>query len=371
MIYEFNTNRVPDPTLPNVFRVKNYKWMSFGNDNLYPQYISELYSKSAINRTAIVSKKLNVLGEGLETVDPELQYVLNRANDEETWDEVFEKAVLDFELYDGYALNVVWNRTGEKIHSIYHIPFQDIRLGDYEEDDVIRWCYYSSNWAKFKKHKPIAYHMYDPSCAQEYPSQIYYFKTYDPNNRYYPIPSYSGGCSDIEIDIEVSTLHLSNLANGLNPSLWINFNNGSPDPEQMRDVYESIASGFSGVENTGKFFATFSDSKEMAPEVIPIESANDDYYLNLEQRITSRILTAHRITSPLLLGLYHEGGGGLGSNKNEILVAFEHFQRTVIQPNQQKMLKGFNKMLANYGYDTTLKIKPYELFKGQIEGVNV
>ena len=357
---------VPDPTVPEVFKVRGYDWISFGSDNLYPQYITELYNKSAVNRTALISKSISVFGEGLRTTDPNLEYVLNRANDYEGWNEIFEKCVLDYEMYGGFALNVVWNKTGDNIHSFYHLPFEDVRSGDIEKDDRVCWYYYSSNWAKWKKHRPIAYHAFDPNYADEYPSQILYFMDYAPGNHYYPLPSYAGSCSDIQIDIEVSTLHLANLGNGLSPSLWINFTNGVPDPNMQQNLYNEVASAFSGVENTGKFFMTFSDSAETSPQVTPIESANDDYYVNLETRITSRILTGHRITSPLLLGLYHEGGGGLGSNKDEILVAYEHFKTTVIKPDTRAMLKAFNRLMFYYGYQTTLYVEPLKMFDGDI-----
>ena len=363
MIYQFNTDFVPDLTVPEIFKVRGKNWVSFGQDNLYPQYITELYNKSAINRTSLISKQLNVVGEGLETIDEQYNYVLNRANDMEGWNDVFDKCALDYEIFGGFALNVIWTRDGERIHSFYHIPFQDVRSGDYDiAEDKVTHYYYSSDWKNFRKHKPVAYPTFDPNTADEHPNQILYYYDYQPGSKYYPLPSYSGSCSDIEIDVQVSTLHLSNLENGLNPSLWINFRNGIPDPDMQQQLYQEIASNFSGVEATGRFFATFSDSAETSPEITPIESANDEYYVNLENRITTRILTGHRITSPLLLGLYHEGGGGLGSNKDEILTAHMHFTRTVIQPDQKAMLKPFNRLMHYHGYNTALKIQPLALF---------
>jgi hypothetical protein len=84
----------------------------------------------------------------------------------------------------------------------------------------------------------------------------------------------------------------------------------------------------------------------------------------LESRITSRILSAHRITSPLLLGLYHEGGTGLGSNKDEIETAYAHFTSTVIKPIQKQMLKVFDKIMYEMGRkDVELYIEPNKIFE--------
>jgi hypothetical protein len=93
--------------------------------------------------------------------------------------------------------------------------------------------------------------------------------------------------------------------------------NGIPSPEERQDIYQELASSFSGVEGAGKFFLSFANDKDSGAEVTPIRSENDDYYITLENRITSRILTGHRITSPLLLGIKDIGGQGLGNNAYE------------------------------------------------------
>jgi len=367
-IYKFNTNVVPDPTVPVIYKDRGQPWFRYGSDNLYPQYITELYNKSAINRRCLQSKFLGVFGNGLKTIDPNQEIALERANDNESWNDVFEKVVLDYEIYSGFALNIVWNATGDKIESFYHIQFQDVRSGDFDlKSDRVEKYYYSSDWNKYKIHKPIQYQAFDPAKAIELPTQILYFMDYQPGSRFYPLPSYAGGCSDIQIDIEVSTFHLSNLANGLSPSLWINFNNGVPDSNAQQDLYQEIASAYSGVENAGKFFATFSESKENSPEITPLPSANDDYYVNLETRITTRILSSHGITSPMLLGLYHEGSGGLGSNKDEIMVAYEHFKNTVLRPDIKAVIKPFDKLMKYSGYTTKLYVEPLALFDKTVE----
>lgn len=374
--YKFNTlgqdnqtNMVPNPTVPLIFKVRGYPWESYGQSNDYPSFITELYAKSAINRRALQAKILGVFGEGLRTVDPNLEYVLGRANDEESWNDVFEKIVTDYEIYGGFALNIVWNATGETIHSFYHLPFPSVRSGEIDpQTDKVECYYYSSNWNNFRKFRPIEYQAFDPNCAAEKPSQVMYFFDYNPQSQYYPIPSYSGSLQDITIDVEVSNFHLSNLANGLNPSLVINFKNGVPSIENQKQIYDSLTANFSGTQNTGRFFCSFSDGPEQAPDVIPITSANDSYYVQLESRITTRILTGHGITSPLLLGLYHEGGSGLGSNKEEIEVSYESFKNTVLRPDIKALLKPMDKLMKYHGYNTKLYIEPLKLFP---EGENV
>jgi len=140
--------------------------------------------------------------------------------------------------------------------------------------------------------------------------------------------------------------------------MFVQFRNGIPSPEERRDVYKEIEKTFTGTENAGRFFLAFSEpGKEL--EVTPIDSANDDYYLTLETRISSRILTAHRITSPLLLGI--KDSAGFSSNAEEIRVAYGHFEGTVIEPKRKKILSGYGYMLRLAGYNIKINVEPNSL----------
>tara|TARA_R110000822_G_scaffold76294_6_gene183331 strand:+ start:77 stop:553 length:477 start_codon:yes stop_codon:yes gene_type:complete len=149
--------------------------------------------------------------------------------------------------------------------------------------------------------------------------------------------------------------------------MFVQFRNGIPSPEERRDVYKEIEKTFTGTENAGRFFLAFSEpGKEL--EVTPIDSANDDYYLTLETRISSRILTAHRITSPLLLGI--KDSSGFSNNAEEIKVAYAHFEGTVIEPKRKKILSGFGYMLRLAGYNIKIKVEPNKLVnEAEVEDV--
>ena len=362
--FSFNVDRI-EVNLPTFIEQAGKKWIMYGQDNLYPQFVAGLFQKSAMNRTAIASKLDAVLGQGLKTQKEEDNYLLKRANPKESWNDVFEKIALDYITFGGYAINVIWSNDGESIAEFYHMDFTKVRSGVHMPDiDRPEFYYYSSDWGQYRKFRPIEYKAFDPSCSETHPSQVYFAFDYEPGNLFYPLPSYVGGMNDIQIDVEVSKFHLSSLANSMNPSLFISLNSGIPDPEAREEIYDEITMAFRGSENAGKAFIAFSPDRDHAPEVTPIQSANDAMYTVLEGRITSRILSAHRITSPLLLGLYHDGGTGLGSNKDEIETAYAHFIATVVKPIQKSMLKTLDSLMYYRGYETVeLYIEPNKMFE--------
>lgn len=342
------------PALPIIKEITNKNWVFYGEENLWPDTLIALYNTSAMHRTCIDAIKDGIFGEGIELIGNE--YCNTKG---ETIDDVFEKLVLDFTLYQGYSLNVVWNKEGTGIAEIYHIPFNNIRSGKMDEDDEIVEYYFTNHWDNTRKYPPKAYRAFSATDNKgDNASQIFYYYTYTPGNDYYPLPAYQAGVSDITLDAKVSRFHVNNISNGLAPSLFIAFKNGIPTPEQRRDVYSEIEATFSGEENAGRFFLSFSDA-DTAPEVTPITAANDSYYLTLEERITSRILTAHRITSPALLGI--KDSTGFSSVADEILVAYAHFEGTVIEPKRKKIVTSFGYILKLAGWNIKICVIPNKI----------
>lgn len=367
----YRFDKIFDPSVPTALESKGPegKWINYGVDNLYPQFVTELYAKSAINRTALLSKKIAVAGNGLVPEDPNEKELLETANPEQSWSELWSLIVQDYEIYNGFCLNVVWSNDGTRVAAIYHVDFNKVRSGNIDKDtDRVEYYWVSSDWSRFKKpeYKPRAYHRYDPNVAKEFPSQLLYFFEHEPSQIHYPLPSYSGAMTDICTDIEVSSYHLSHLKQGLTPSMIINMNQGDPGDIQRQQIYEEIASSFSGTSNAGKFFLSFNQSKDTQTEVLPIQPVGDDYYIQLEQRITTRILSGHRITSPKITGIYElAGGGGIkNSTKDELLIEYELFKQQVVIPDTRTLLKPVNRLWKLMGGKSTLMVEPINLFPG-------
>jgi capsid portal protein len=242
---------------------------------------------------------------------------------------------------------------------MYHIPFSNVRSGKMDDDDEVVEYFYSSDWSNVRKNKPVSYRAFDPADNKgDNASQIYYCYNYTPGNDYYPLPAYVGALNDIALDMRVSRYHNANISNGLSPSMFIQFRNGIPTPEERTEIYRELDQTFSGEDNAGKFFLAFSEpGKEL--EVTPVESVNDEYYITLEERITSRILTAHRITSPALLGI--SKGSGFSSVADEIIVSYAHFESTVIEPKRKKVLTSFGYMLKLFGFNISIEVSPKEI----------
>lgn len=357
-LYSIKGSKFEAMELPVIREVRGKEWMQFGNDNLFPQELIKLYDSSAMNHACIDAIKDGIVGEGI--VEWGEEYI---NTDGETINEVFDKIALDYILYGAYALNLVWNKEGTRIAEIYHLPCANVRSGKPDEEDNINSYWYSSDWSQIRKYKPVEYAAFSVTDTKgDNASQIYYCKNYTPGNEVYALPSYIGGVNDIQLDARISRFHNANISSGLAPSMFVQFRNGVPNPEERRDIYREIEDTFSGEDNAGRFFLAFSEpGKEL--QVTPIENANDEYYITLETRVQSRILSAFRISSPLLLGI-HASGTGFSSNADEIITAYSHFMNTVVLPKQKKILRSFGYMLNLYGLNVKLEIEPTPMLIG-------
>jgi|TARA_R110000850_G_scaffold23758_2_gene69947 hypothetical protein len=353
-IYSIKGSEFQAIELPDIKEVRSKDYMYYGNLNLFPQSLITLYDTSAMHHTAVDAITAGIVGDGIEIIGDE--YINQKG---ETIQEIYEKISLDYVLFAGYAINVIWSKDRTKIAEIYHLPFSNVRSGKPNEEDVVENYMYSADWANLRKYPYQEYKAFDATDNKgDNASQVFYFYGYTPGNQVYPLPNYVAAMNDISLDAQVSRFHANNIANGLAPSMFVQFRNGVPSPEERRDVYKEIEKTFTGTENAGRFFLAFSEAgKEL--QVTPIDSANDDYYLLLEERISSRILTAHRITSPLLLGI--KDSAGFSSNAEEIKVAYAHFEGTVVEPKRKKIMQGFGYMLRLAGYNVALKVRPNKL----------
>ena len=336
--------------IPHLVEKSNQDWISFGEDNLYPNYLLELFLGSAINGALIKSIGAMIYGEGLGATDADLNDSTKesflRLNEllHNSDDDVLKDLAMDLKLFGGCYVNIIWSRDRSKIAKIKHIGAQYIRSGKMIDGEVDTY-YYSADWSKWRKgeYKPRPYRAFsteDRSSA----SQILMIRDKNPALFYGFCPDYIAATDYIQLDLEIAQFHLSNITSGMTPSMAINFANGVPTDEERKTIERQINAKFAGSGNAGKILLTFNDGKDTAPEIVPIQT-NDaaESYQFLSKEVVNKVLSGHRVTSPLLFGIRAEGGG-LGSNADELRDAFSLFQNSVVLPFQNILLKGLDKV---------------------------
>ena len=345
-----------------VFEDDKGKIVYYGERNDFPHYVTELYNKSSINATAINAITDGIVAGGLTTEDTS---VLDRANrDGESWNDIFKKVALDRALFGGYALEVIWSNDRTKITDVYHIDFSYIRAHRMNERGIIPGYFVSSefeNKGRLRvKDDDVLYIPKFSKVNRESPSQIYYFNPYRPGMRYYPLPDYNAGLNIIALDAEIDNFHKNNIRNGLAPSLSITtFTNAD---NEDRDVIErQLRDAYAGSDNAGSLIYMDVANKDEAPIITPIpQNGADGYYTTVNDMVLQKILTAHRIVSPMLLGIRTEGQLG---GRTELLESQALFVANVIKPKQSDILTTFEEIFKVNGYTEPIGIESIRIFE--------
>lgn len=370
-VFEFATAKVP-LIEENLIINTRTPWVFYGVANLAPQELIRLYNTSPTHRAAITSKWYGTRGESLTLKSGENDRLLMANSLGDGIYDIWDRACLDFILYGGFAINVVWRKDRDMGFDMYYMDFSKLRAEKTDFHDRIHNFYYSSDWAFPKKFVPRRLPAFD--ISNEEPSQVFYYTTHSAGNNYYPTPTYWGSATAISTQIEIFNWHFNNIVNGLTPSLFVSLNNGVPDPEMREEIYNNMVSKYAGSNVSGKLFLTFADSKEQAPEITPIQSnGSDKLWVELNSMVQEAILTSHQISSPELLGILTPGKLGTADH----LEAQDHFQHLVIKPLQTEIKVVFEKLLTirDGGTPTELDIKQFEMVsmrdEAPVEDINI
>ena len=334
-------------TAPIVQEVRGRDYIEYGTEdwkNLYPQFLIDLYYNSSTHAAIINATAEMIAGEDLiaEEEDTNLEnYVklkkfLRHANSNENLHQVIKKVAFDFKLQGGYALHIVWNRERTEIAEVYHVPVERVRAGRPNEMGKVDTYFISADWANTRTNKPYpiaAFNVNDRTSG----SQLLYTGSYSPNMDCYHTPDYLAANNWALVDQKVAEFHLNNIENGFSGSYFVSFANGIPTQEERRQIEQSLTEKFTGASNSGKFVLTFSDDKTRTPEITPISVSDaDKQYLALQELLVQNILTGHRVTSPMLMGI--KSDTGLGSNVDELNAAGNFYLNTVVKPFQLHIL---------------------------------
>ena len=354
-------------TAPLVTEVRGKHWIDYGTEdwaNLYPQFLIDLYYNSStqaaiINATAEMIAGENIVIEDEEERDLEavvkLKKFFNSANSNETLQEVIKKIAFDFKLQGAFALNIVWSQDRTQIAEIYHIGVDKIRAEKPNEIGKVEGYYVSADWSNTRMNKPYRVPTFNTNDRTS-PNQILYTGLYSPNMNAYHTPDYVAANNWALVDQRVAEFHLNNISNGFAGSFLISFANGVPTQEERFQIEQSLAAKFTGADNAGKFILTFSDDKTRTPEITAISPSDlDKQYLALQELLVQNILTGHRVTSPILMGI--KSDSGLGNNADELNSAANFYSNTVVKPFQEHILKVLKKIFTVNNMDMPVRFE--------------
>lgn len=344
---------------PKETPVHGKEYIEWGDMNAYPDYLYSL-AESVPTLRSIINGTVDFIAGDEVTILP-----INPA-----WEpgqmngrgDTIAQQVADLGRDDmtigGFAIQVIRGRDGRPCET-YYIPIRFLRAN--KECDVF---YYCEDWGKkYGKKDVIIYPAFIPGLEEKWfeldekqrnahASSILFVK--GDKTRTYPLPVYAAAVKACETERMVDEYHLNAVANGFNPSMIINFNNGVPTDQMKEQIENDIDEKFGGPKNVGRFIISFNPNKESATTFeVPQITDFGEKYKALAETCRERIFNSFR-AYPNIFGL----STATGFSVEEFDSAFKLYNRTMVRPVQRMIADAYDKI---YGQKGVLNIKPFTL----------
>ena len=337
--------------------------MEWGTRNSYPDYLLDLYNNVPTLR-AIINGNIDFIAGDDVSIQPLTQHlpngIMNNRGDHIR--EQIKDISKDYEIYGGFALQIIRNLIGE-VAEVYYIDMRFLRTN--KEGNVF---YYCEDWSKSVRKDVVVYPAFIPNlnwdalddeARNRNASSILYVKNI--HTQVYPAPLYAASIKACEIERLIDDFHLSDINNHFVSSAIINFNNGIPDDDVKEQIEREFTEKFCGASNGGRTAFSWNPNKESATDIVEFEVKDfGERYKTLSDHSRQQIFTAFR-ANPNLFGIPTEGNGFANEQYAE---SFKLYNRTQIKPVQRMIADAYDKI---YGQPKVLTIVPFSM-DGESEG---
>ena len=327
---------VQDIYIPTKVEIKDSKeYVSFGKNNKYPQECYSYYQNCSTLKSIVDTTSDFILGNGVEAPD---DFINSKGEDLEV---IIKKIGIQYLIYNGYAIKVIRDAK-LKLIDLLVMDFKQCRV-----DKDMKKVFVSDKWGSYGSNKADVYDIYNPKKNES----IYIYNGILNDDEVYPTPRYAAVFQSIETEIAIQNFHLTTVKKGFTGNVVINFNNGEPTEDQMKELKKKVDE-FTG-EFGRRYMLTFSSHKDNQTTVSKIPEDNfDTKYNEMTKSVMNNIFGAYSC-QPLLVGRTNEN---IGFNTQEFEEAFKLYNRTVVLPYQKQILKSLNFI----GIENII-IKPFSL----------
>lgn len=353
--------------LPTEKLISGKDMVEWGTRNSYPDYLLELYNNVPTLRSIINGNIDYVSGDDVSIMPLQEEFTnqeMNRRGD--SIREQVRDIAKDFEIYGGFALQVIRNLAGE-VAEVYYVDMRFLRTN--KEGNVF---YYSEKWGKGYKTDMVVYPAFMPHLEWDrltdeerdrHASSILFVKNV--HTQVYPAPLYAASVKACEIERQIDEFHLADINNHFVSSAIINFNNGDPGDKIKKEIESDFNDKFCGAANGGRVAFSWNPNKESATDIAEFHMEDfGERYKALSEHSRTQIFTSFRAI-PLLFGLISEANTGFSTEEFE--QSFKLYNRTQIQPVQRLICDAYDKI---YGQKGVLTIRPFSLDGDSEDNVN-
>lgn len=330
--------------------VANDVWVRYGIDNLYPNFLLNLYAKCPIHHSIIDTKASYIIGDGLKRKGGgDLNF---KPNGHETIEEFIEKIVKDFLIHNAFAIETQYNELtfSQGPMSYNHVPAYSIRMNKQKTE-----FWYSEDWSL--KREEFRYSEWVKTSTDS-KSKLFWYDGYIPSiNKVYVDPDYTACIESIVTDMSIRLFNRNNITSNFSPSKLITYYLGENVPKNIQDdIKRKIDRYFSGAGE--KYMLVFANPGQEKMRVDNIDANSwDRAYEVTREAVKDDIYQGHGINAALL---GKETAGKLG-NTQELELSYEIFKSNYIQSKRIQLESALSTL---FGFEVEFSDRP--LFKTRL-----
>lgn len=338
---------------------RGYNWVFFGEYNLYPQILNQLYISAPMHQACVNFKRYSLIGNGYEwkgydTMDVSKKIVIKQF---ETMSSLKRGAVrlsLDWIKHGRAIVLLHYSQKYDRYDYFRIVDPQDIRNNHLSVfSDTPTMYYYSRDWTRStstNKFTPYKAGNKEEWQVLEIRNEVGGFKSYG-------MPDYVSSANWQKVGADIALLHKSAIENGIQPSVIFRY----PyimSPDQRRTWEDGMRKYAKGAKNYGRAMKVEANGREDLPE-IDVANTTDNHALfeQTSREYKEEVAISHNI-NPALMGVRIQGSLG---QSEEIEFSAEQFKKLWVNDNRQVVEDFLNRIASICGVNETLEIKETDI----------
>lgn len=332
----------------DIAKVSTYGIKSYGAKNDYPQKIRELLNSSVTGSSCATIYKSFINGLG---------FVQQDAINGQDMNDILPLVASDLAEYGGFALAINWN-ANYKVASIYHIPFEHVRLSldesgvklhpdwghrytsvkNWSADDIVSLPFYDARPEVIEEQVELA------GGWQYYKGQCLYYS--NKGHKVYPLPIFDAALVDMSTEEAISDITHRNARNGFLPAgLLVD---SSADSDVEAEDTEKYIKAMQGSEFSCKIgYVRVKDESEV-PHFVPFNGTNYDKDFSVSREAVKDSI-GRAFNQPAILRSENVGAGfGADLMKN----AYQYYNN-VVSVQRDVITRCFSKLYPDYDFSIT------------------
>lgn len=355
---------------PKIEESRTKDWIEYkyqDKKQSYYDWLIDRYRYSPTNNAVISNMSRLMYGGGVDAMDAhrkpsEYAQMLSLFSKG-----MLRKTFLELKMLAGGTWQIMYNKNHTKILKVEHVPTNLIRPNKCNEDGEIEGYWYSDDWSDTNKYEPKFYPAFGTSKKE---LEILQIQPYSVGMKYFGEVDYFGCLPYCVLEEEIADFLINDCQNGFTPTTIINYNNSIPDEETQSRISRDTINVTTGSKGK-KTIVSFNDNPEQRTTIdsVPLNDAPEHYqYLSEEAR--NKILAAHGVVSPMLVGIVTDNQG-FNSNADEIEIASKYFYNTTIKHFQEMVCDAMDKVLAFNNVSLDLYFRPVGLLEQNVRDKSI